>query len=282
MPAPSLRCSLAVLFLAALYALPASAQTVPQASPRARVDQQIGVTDFSLEYSSPGVKGRKIWGELVPMGKVWRMGANQPTKLTASRAFKLGDKPVPAGSYGLFTIPGEKSWTIIVNADVAAWGSYDPATANDLARIEVTPQTMTEPRERMTFLFVDATDEGAQLVLEWEKLRVRIPISVDTKAQVEESITKALDDAWRPHFVSARYLLDSGGDLNRALDLVGKSIAIKQTWWNHWVKAQILGKQGKKPDALKAAQEAQKLGKGDKVFDTYFATQIDQAMKGWR
>ncbi len=275
--------TLAILLPAALLlSLPAAAQTVPSPSPRARVDQTVGITELSVEYSSPAVKGRKIWGELVPLDKVWRTGANQATKLTVSRDFKFGKTAVPAGSYGLFTIPGEKKWVAVLSADVNAWGSYTYDAAKDLARVELVPEKLAAPRERMTFLFSDTTESSTSLDLEWELLRVRIPISVDTDAQVEAGMAKALEDAWRPHFVAARYLLDSGGDLNRALDYVGRSIAIKPTWWNQWVKAQILGKQGKKKDAQKAAKDALALGKGDKTFETYFAPQIDKALQGWK
>lgn len=277
------RWSSPLLFAVVLaLALPAAAQTIPQPSPRARVEQTVGVTDFAVDYSSPAAKGRKIWGDLVPMDRVWRTGANQATKFTASRDFKFGDKMVPAGTYGLFTIPGEKKWTVILNSDVNAWGSYSYESSKDAARIEVAAEALPEPRERMTFIFSNVTDTSAALDLEWEKLRIRIPLAVDTPAQVEKSIASTLDDAWRPHFVAARYLLDTGGDMNRALDYVGKSIAIKPTWWNQWVKAQILFKQNKKKDAGKAAKEAANLGKGDTVFEKYFAAQVQKAAQDWK
>ncbi|MGA9524105.1 MAG: DUF2911 domain-containing protein, partial [Myxococcaceae bacterium] len=226
-------------------ALPAAAQNapaVPQSSPSARVEQQIGLTKVAVAYSSPGVKDRKIFGGLVPFDKVWRTGANGVTTFESSRDFKFGGKEVPAGTYALHTIPGKSSWTVILNSDVNAWGSYSYDQKKDVIRIQVKPETMPALRERMTFLFSDATDNGAKLDFEWEKVRVRIPVEVDTNAHVLAGIESALNDAWRPHFTSARWLLESNGDLKKALEYADASIAIKPTWWNHWIKAQILGK----------------------------------------
>lgn len=273
--------SLAIAFICLLLPSAALAQDVPAASPPASVKQRVGLTDFSIEYSSPAVKKRKVWGELVPYDKLWRTGANAATKLTASRDFTFGDKPVKAGSYALYTIPGKAKWTVILNTNWQTGGTQGYDEKNDVARITVTP-AKSGHRERMTFLFSDATDDTASLDLEWEKLRVRIPLAVDTRTQTQASIDQAVDNAWRPHFVAARWLLDSGGDLAKALGYIDQSIAIKATWWNHWIKAQILGKQGKNADALAAAEKAQELGKGDQVFEGFFKADVEKAAAGWK
>ena len=273
------------LLLAGLAAAPAFAQSAmetPAASPKAKAEQRVGITDFSIEYSSPAVKGRTIWGDLVPLDTLWRTGANMATKLTASRDFSLGGKLVPAGSYSLFTIPGKASWTVILNSKAELSGTTGYDEKNDVARITVTPQALAPPRERMTFIFSDATDGGVNLDLEWEKMRVRIPITVDTKAQVAASIDKTLGDAWRPHWQAARYLLDSGGDLDKAHSYINTSIAIEPNWWNHWVKASILGKQGKKAEAVAAAEQSQKLGPGNNIYDQFFKEDIAQAIADWK
>src|SRR3954471_1165981 len=109
----------AVLLSRAAAAQPAAIET-PAPSPRARVEQRVGITDVSIDYSSPGVKGRKIWGEVVPYDKTWRAGANAPTKLTVSRDVSFGGAPVPAGTYSLFMIPGKASWTVLLNKNVTA------------------------------------------------------------------------------------------------------------------------------------------------------------------
>src|SRR4029453_7949566 len=142
--------------------VPAAAQTLetPAPSPKARGGQRVGLTDFKPDYPSPGVKKRKIWGELVPYDKVWRVGANAPTRLEASRDFKFGDKQVKAGAYALYAIPGKATWTLALNSNVEG-DSQNPDAKTDVARITVKPTALPAPVERMTFVFADTSDEGA-------------------------------------------------------------------------------------------------------------------------
>ena len=258
-----------------------AAPELPAPSPKARIEQRVGLTDFSVDYSSPGVKGRKIWGELVPFDKTWRTGANAATKLTASRDFTFGGKPVPAGSYALYTVPGKTTWVVALNSNLQAQGNEGFDVKQDVARVTVTPQAI-KGRERLTFLFSDTSDEAVRLDIEWEKLRVSVPIQVATKAQVLTAIDKALDDSWRPHFASARYLLENGGDLTKALGYVDQSIAIKPTWWNVWVRAQILAKQNKKEDAVATGEKAMQLGVGDRVFESFFKDEVGKTVASWK
>lgn len=274
------------LTLAALaFARPVAGQLpspeLPQASPKARVEQRVGLTDFAVDYSSPGVKGRKIWGELVPYDELWRAGANAPTTLKASADFTFGGTRVPAGTYSLLAIPGKSTWTIILNRNLKIQGTRGYAESDDVARLSVQP-TSAPMRERLAYLFADTTENGSRFDLEWEKLRVSVPIAVDTAAQARANIDKALGEAWRPHFLSARYLLDSGGDLNEALGYIDSSIAIKATWWNNWVRAQILAKQDRPSDAVAAAEQALTLGAGDPVFEGFFKKDVEETVAQWR
>jgi len=266
-------------------ALPAAAQQaapeLPQASPKARVEQQVGLTELAVAYNSPGVKGRAVWGELVPYDELWRTGANAATMLEASRDFTFAGTKVPAGTYALYTIPGKATWTVILNKNPGANGTRGYDEKNDVARVAVTPTTIPA-RERLAFLFADTTDDATRLDLEWDTLRVSVPVTVDTKAQAMANIDKAVGDAWRPHFASARYLLDSGGNLDQASGYIETSIAIKPTWWNSWVKAQILAKQGKRSEAVVAAEEAQKLGTGDEIFEGFFKAPVAKAIADWK
>ena len=271
-------CTLAMTSLAAAQQ---AAPELPQPSPKARVELRVGLTDFAVDYSSPGVKGRKIWGELVPFDRPWRTGANAATKLTASRDFTFGGKTIPAGSYALYTIPGKASWVVALNSSTEAWGNDGYDVKKDVARVTVTPQAI-KGRERLTFLFSDATDDSVRLELEWDKVRVAVPLQVGTKAQAMAGIEKAVDDAWRPHFSSARYLLDNGGDLAKALGYIDQSIAIKQTWWNHWVRAQILAKQNRAQDAVATAEKAIQLGTGDRVFESFFKAEVTKSVETWK
>jgi hypothetical protein len=256
------------------------APDLPAASPKARVEQRVGLTDFSIEYSSPGVKGREIWGGLVPYDELWRTGANRSTKLEASRDFTFAGKKVPAGSYSLFTIPGKKEWTVILNGETDLAGTRGYDETKDVARVVVVPES-TPMRERMTFLFSDTTDDGTRLDLEWAGLRVSIPLGVATTQQVRANIDGAIAEAWRPHFASARYLFETGGDLDKAREYIETSVDIKPTWWNTWWKAQILAKQGKTKEAVVSAMEAQKLGSGDNIYEGFFAEQVKTSIAEW-
>jgi hypothetical protein len=155
----------------------------PQASPLSRVSQRVGPAEIGVEYSSPGVKKRKIWGELVPTGKPWRTGANSSTKVTFSQDVEVGGKSVPAGTYSLLTIPTPKSWTIILNKNTGIGGNIEAKykQEEDVARFTVTP-TKIPARERLTFIISDASEEGANIDLEWEKVRVSIPIKTKKAA----------------------------------------------------------------------------------------------------
>jgi hypothetical protein len=150
----------------------------PRPSPSAEVKQQIGTVMVTVNYSSPAVKKRKIWGELVPEGKLWRAGANASTKVTFTGPVTFGGKPVPAGTYSLLATPSAKSWTVILNKNTEIGGNVDKRKPEeDVASFTVTPKA-APMRERLTYIFSDTTDESATLDLEWEKVRVSIPITV--------------------------------------------------------------------------------------------------------
>jgi hypothetical protein len=286
-PAPG---SPVALALAALLAIPITASTastasaqaldLPQLSPRARVEQRVGVTELSVDYSSPAIKGRKVWGVLVPYDKPWRAGANAATKLTASRDFSFGGTPLKAGSYSIFVIPARKQWTVLLNSDPAV-SAPERDAKKDVARFTVAPAALAAPRERLVYLFSDTQDGRTSLDLEWERIRIRVPITVDTKGHVTAAIEKAIGEAWRPHAGAASYYFNAG-DLDRALALVDKSIAIASTWRNEWLRAQILGKKGKKADATAAANRALTLGKTDPVFEQFVKSDVTKAMAGWK
>jgi len=260
----------------------AYAQTieVPALSPKAKVEQRVGIADFSVDYSSPGVKGRKIFGGLVPFDTIWRTGANASTKLIASRDFTFGDKAVPKGTYSVFTIPGASSWTVILNkkADASA-DAYDPK--EDAARVTVTPQTIGA-RERMTFLFSETTDDATRLDLEWDTLRVSVPIKVDTKTQVMDGIDAVLGEAWRPYYQAGRYVVESGGNVDIALGYLDTSIGIKSTWANNWWRAQALAKKGRTADAVAAGEKTLQMGAGNETFEQFFKADVQKTVDGWK
>ena len=184
-----------------------------------------------------------------------------------------------SAAVAVFSLGANAQAPAVKNLKLQGTRGYDQK--DDVARVQVTPAA-AEPRERMTFIFSDTTEDATRLDLEWEKLRVSVPITVETTVHAGANIDKTLAEAWRPHFASARYLLENGGDLPKALEYVDTSIAIKPTWWNNWVKAQILAKQGKSKDAVASAEQAQKLGAGDPVYDGFFKDTVGKSIADWK
>lgn len=163
-------------------AQPAPVRLKPlRVSPACTVSQDLGISQIKLSFCRPAVKGRKIWGGLVPYGEAWRTGANAATVITFSHAAKVAGKAVPAGSYSFFALPGEKQWTLILNKKADQWGAFDYKAADDLIRWQVTPRT--GPFLEWLDYRIDPTGPGsAEVELAWEHLRVAFPVSFDEKA----------------------------------------------------------------------------------------------------
>jgi hypothetical protein len=270
-----------VAVVVALTALPASAQLeLPAASPSAKVMQEVGLTEISVDYSSPAVKGRKVWGGLVPYDQVWRTGANMATKITFSRDVTFGGKPVPAGTYAIVTVPTQKEWTVVLNKELGLFGggkTYD--AKDDVVRVTATP-TEIPNRERFTFLFSNTTDDQTSLDIEWEKLRISVPITVDTATHAQANIQSAVNGTWRSLANAARYVADTSKDYPTALKYADNSLAIQSHWYNNWIKADILARSGKIADARKFAQTAWDLGQKDPNF--FFKDQVAKALQDWK
>ena len=273
--------AIAILAVASLGSLAGRAQLeLPAPSPAAKVSQRVGLTDIAVEYSSPAVNGRKVWGELVPFGKPWRTGANAATKITFSKDVKVAGKPVPAGTYAVVTHPTAKGWTLSLNKELGLFSGKDYNAKDDVVKVPATTAEIPH-RERMTILFGNTTPDGTSLDLEWEKLRLSVAVVVDTKAQVAANIKGATDNAWRTHANAARYLGDNGGDLADALKFADQSIAIQSTWFNNWIRADILNKQKNVVEARKAAQIAWDLGSKEKT-GFFYKDQVEKALKEWK
>jgi len=274
------RSTLLALSLLALPVLAQEAQ-LPRPSPNAKVTQTVGLTDITVDYSSPGVKGRKIWGALVPFGEVWRAGANATTKLTFSKDVSIGGAAVPAGSYALFVLPAKTGgFTFIINKDFLQGGAFKYNKDLDVARVDVKP-TVVPLQERLAYGFSDFSDTEAKLDLTWEKVRLSLPIKLNTDAQVAATTKRLLESAWEGPNNVARYLLAQKRDLDQALAAADRSIAIQETWLNVWTKAQLLAAMGNTKDAYPLAQKAQALG--EKVGDDFFAAEgVKQALIDWK
>ncbi len=278
-----LRPTLSRIALAASFSLFAATAwadlELPAPSPAAKVAQRVGITDISLEYSSPAVDGRKIFGGIVPWDKPWRTGANAATKITFSREVRFGGADVLAGTYSIVTIPSEKGWIVALNKDLSInVADHNYNTKDELVRVKATTSAIPH-RERMLFVFDNTKDDETSLDLEWDKLRVSVPIKVDTAAHVAGSIQTTLDNAWRPYANAARYLSEKKQDYPAATKAIDDSLALKSTWLNNWIKADILHRQGNNADALKYAQIAKDLG--DKDANFFYKDQVVKALTDW-
>ncbi len=262
-----MRASPFVLGLAAILATATTARaqrlSAPDASPPARVQQTVGLTEIAVSYHRPAVAGRAVWGKLVPHGEVWRSGANENTTVSFSTDVKVGGKPLRAGTYGLHTIPTAKEWTIIFSTATTAWGSFTYDPKEDALRVTVTPRPLAGFEERLAFRFDEPTDKKVTLTLTWEKLAVPIAIEVDTPTVVMASMRRELRGSAgfeaRSWTQAAAYWLRNGGPLDEALRMVDRSIGMAASYGALMVRADILEKQGNRAGAADARAKAQPL-----------------------
>lgn len=251
----------------ALLALPARAELVlPRVSPKASVSQTIGITDFTVSYSRPGVKDRKIWGGLVPYNEVWRTGANEATTFQCSDQVMIGGKPLPAGTYAIYTIPTPNDWTVIFSTAKEAWGSFEYSTAQDVVRFTAKPKAAPH-QEWMSLSFENIATEGADLVLRWEKLSVSVPVQVNTVEKSMANIQAALKglaaDDWRTPYRAAQFTFTANVHPEDGMKWAEQSVAIKGTYQNLGLLADMKMKAGQKKEAIAMAEKAIEAGKAD-------------------
>ncbi|MCC6807541.1 MAG: DUF2911 domain-containing protein [Deltaproteobacteria bacterium] len=277
-----MKLSIVLFALAVSFSVEASAQSfeLPRPSPNAKLSQMAGLTEIAVEYSSPAVRGRPIWGTLVKYGELWRAGANAATKISFSKDVTIGGTNVPAGAYSAFVIPQQKgAWSFILNKDAGASTSAYKKE-QDLVRVDVKPETIPL-RERLAYAVTDFSNEAATLVLEWEKVRLSVPVKLGTDAQVTAAIKAMEDGAAQPYLSTARYMLEQKKDYDAGLQFVEKALAIKEDWLAVWTKAQLLAAKGNKKDAYPLAQKAQELGeKTPQRF--FFAQDVKAAITDWK
>lgn len=272
---------LAVAFLAG--ASGGAELKLPRPSPKAQVMQTVGLTDVTITHSRPGVKGRVIWGELVPYDKVWRTGANEATSITFSTDVKVNGHSLQTGTYSLHTIPTKDEWTVIFNTKVDQWGSYAYNDSADALRIKVKPEPH-EFTEWMQFSFPALAVEKATVALDWEKLRVPFEIEVNT-IELALSNARAAMAALEPDdqgtaFRCASFAFQNNVAPGEAKEWVDKSISIKETWLNLRLKADMLAKEGKRAEAIGFAQRAIEKGRQDAPPDE--VTKIEKQVSEWK
>lgn len=240
----------------------------PAPSTAQTIRQELGIGNVELSYSRPNIKGRKVFGDLVPYNAVWRTGANGATTLTFSDDVLIGGTKVPAGKYGLLSIPGASEWTFIITkqTDVTSPAAYKPE--QDVVRVKATPKATGVPAETLTMQFTNVQPNGANLDLMWDNTLVSLPISMDVDSKVMAQIDNLMNKDNRPYFQSAMYYMETGKDMNKALEWLDKAVAQNpDAFWIHHQRANALAKMGRSNDARQAANKSIELARKAQNMD---------------
>jgi hypothetical protein len=248
----------AMLLLALAVSLSADLQAqgikMPQPSTNQIVTQNFGLGKITLNYSRPNVKGRKVFGDLEPYGSVWRTGANSATIISFTEAVKVEGKELPAGEYGLFTIPGKEEWTVIFNKGAKQWGAYEYKESDDVLRVKVKANKLKDKVETFTIQFADVYPTTAQMQLTWENTGVNLNLTTEVDATVMASIDEAMKGEKKPYFQAAQYYLSNNKDINKALEwATAAEAADTKAPWVKLLKGRIQLKAGDKAGAAKTA-----------------------------
>ena len=300
-----------ILFLAS--ASVASAQLrLPRPSQKATVTQTIGVTDVTVVYSRPAVKGRKIWGDwptqvageatlddqdarpkdapIVPYGHIWRTGANEATQFTVTDDVLINGQPLPAGTYSLHTIPGKDEWTIIFNTVAQQGGSFDYDAKKDALRVKTKPEVWDRSQEYLDISLDLAKDNALVARVNWEKLSVPFTVEVKdiaatTLARARTSVAAAKPDDWQTPFQAANYARtnksteDATKWYEQALRAIDEQIKTKPTYQNLTRRANTLLNMGRRQEGITAAEKAVEAGKAEKVDTTALEKRISDLKK---
>ncbi len=231
----------------------------PRVSPMATISQVVGVSEIEITYSRPGVKGRTIWGELVPWDEVWRTGANEATTIRFSDPVRVDGQPLPAGTYSLFTIPSREEWTVIFNREAEQWGAFAYQESEDALRIRVKPRAAPF-RERFEIAFTEVGTDSALVSLRWEELEASFGVQFDlqaaTIARAREFVAAATPGQGRQVWSWANYFYQNDFNLDDALDWASRLAQSAPMYWTHALEARLLARAGRAADAVAAAQKA--------------------------
>src|ERR1051325_10138678 len=293
-----------LVVISAQYALPQTPPAIrlPRPSQKASVMQTVGVTDITITYSRPGVKGRRIWGDpvasqagtrgeatlddqnvrpkdavIVPWGHVWRTGANEATTFVVTDDVLINGQKLAAGSYSLHTSPTKDEWTIVFNGTSNQWGSFNYDPAKDTLRVKVKPQWLNDNQEWLEYSIPEVTPNTAKVVIRWEKVAVPFTVEIPNveavwRAKVDAAIAADPKNEAIPLQVANAYA--SNDEWEEALKWADQSIKVKETFRNLSAKAQLLYFSGRKTEAFALADQAIAKGKADKVDTSNFEKRV--------
>jgi predicted negative regulator of RcsB-dependent stress response len=255
---------------------------LPDASQAAEVKQRIALTDITVNYHRPLVKGRKIWGGLVPYGKVWRAGANENTTIEFSSPVSVEGKPLDKGTYGLHMIPNPDSCTVIFSKTNTGWGSYSYDQKDDALRVEVKPRPLAENKDALEFEFEDLKPTSTAVTLKWEKLGVPFTVSVNDADQTLQNIRAQMKGAgqfaWQAPDQAAQFCLTNKVDLDEALRWANLSIQNEERFENLSTKADILKAMNKQDEAKTTWNKALEKAEGPQLYT--YGRQLQNQKKG--
>ena len=232
----------------------------PLPSPPQTIKQDFGISSIELSYSRPGMKGRKIFGDLVPFGKVWRTGANNATTITFGDDVTIGGTKISAGKYGLLTIPDKDKWTFIITKQLDVTNPSAYKQDQDVVRVMADPMKLKENIESFTMQFANLKPASCELLVRWENTQVALPISTDVESKVMAQIDELMNKDNRPYYNAALYYMDNGKDLNQALAWFDKAAEMQpDAYWVFHQRANCLAKLGKKNEAKASAEKSKAL-----------------------
>ncbi|CAA9209998.1 MAG: hypothetical protein AVDCRST_MAG95-56 [uncultured Adhaeribacter sp.] len=256
----------------------------PQPSPQGSVTQRVGLTTIAVDYSRPSVKGRKIFGGILPFGKAWRTGANGTTKISFKDDVTVQGNKVPAGEYALYTIPNETEWTIVLNKNVTFGGNtQNYKTEEDVTRFTVKPIRLTNRTETFTINFSDLTPATANVELLWENTSVKFKVVTEVESrvmkQIQEQVISGQNVSPDMYAAAASYYYENNKDNKLALDWITKANAKDPKFWNLHTQAKIQARAKDYKGATAAAQKSIELAKTAKNDD--YVRMNEQVMAEW-
>lgn len=263
---------LTLLLLSALFAANVSAQELklPALSPTSKLTQEFSTSSIEISYSRPSMRGRKIFGDLVPYGQVWRTGANSATKVKFGEDVILGGQEIKAGEYALYTIPETKEWTIILNKGVGNWGQFGYDTKDDIARFKVIPKMKDGNTQTFTITITNITYNTCNIEMAWEKTKIILPVKSNNEERLNTAIDKAINNPTLPYFPAANYYFETNQKLDLAYSYVNKALENNPKAFYMWnLKARIAQKMGKKDEAIAAAEKSIETAKGSAAEQEY-------------
>lgn len=255
----------------------------PKASPVAKIQQKVGLADIQIDYSRPGAKGRVIFGDLIPFDAMWRLGANENTKLTSSEALIFGKDTLKAGTYAIFAKPGQQNWEIYFYNDYSNWGLPETWDAQKVALQVTAPvQKIQDFQENLEINIDGLSNSGANLEIAWENTKVSVPFSLNTKSKVLASIDKTMaGPSANDYHAAATYYFNENLDLKKALEWSNKAVELRgsSAYWITRLNAQLKAANGDYKGAIETAKMSLEAAKAD--GDNAYVTANQKSIEEW-